>query len=44
LEKLPGETVSEFKFWSVIRQKTYGATEILFMRRAAFDNSQSAIQ
>jgi 16S rRNA (guanine966-N2)-methyltransferase len=44
LEKLPGETVSEFKFWSVIRQKSYGATEILFMRRAAFDNSQSAIQ
>src|SRR5437763_15731141 len=40
LEKRPSETVSESKFWSVIRQKNYGATEILFMRHAAFGNLQ----
>ena len=44
LEKRPGETVSELKLWRVIRQKSYGATEILFMRQSAFGNWQSAIQ
>ena len=44
LEKRPSETVSELKFWRVIRQKNYGATEILFMRQSAFGNWQSAIQ
>jgi len=34
LEKRPGETVSELKFWRVIRQKTYGATEVLFLSTA----------
>ena len=31
LEKRPGETLPEMKFWRVVRQKTYGATEILFL-------------
>ena len=44
LEKRPGETVSELKLWRVIRQKSYGATEIVFMRQSAFGNWQSAIQ
>jgi 16S rRNA (guanine966-N2)-methyltransferase len=44
LEKRPDETVAELKFWRVTRQKTYGATEILFMSRLAFGNRQSAIK
>ena len=44
LEKRPSETISELKLWRVIRQKTYGATEILFMSQSAFDNWQSAIK
>jgi 16S rRNA (guanine966-N2)-methyltransferase len=31
LEKRPSETVSELRLWRVIRQKTYGATEVLFL-------------
>src|SRR5262245_14565889 len=31
LEKRPGETISELRLWRVIRQKTYGATEVLFL-------------
>jgi len=31
LEKRPAENVSEIKLWSVVRQKTYGATEVLFL-------------
>ena len=34
LEKRPGETVSELKLWHVIRQKSYGATEVLFLSTA----------
>jgi RNA methyltransferase, RsmD family len=44
LEKRPTETVSELKLWRVIRQKTYGTTEILFMSHWAFGNWQSAIK
>src|SRR5262249_28262438 len=33
LEKRPNETVSELKLWHVIRQKKYGATEVLFLER-----------
>jgi 16S rRNA (guanine966-N2)-methyltransferase len=32
LEKRPSETLPEMKRWRVIRQKTYGATEVLFLR------------
>ena len=40
LEKRPGETISELKFWRVIRQKTYGATEVLFLNQSALGNRQ----
>lgn len=35
LEKHPTEKVYETKLWRVIRAKTYGATEVLFLNRAA---------
>ena len=31
LEKRPAERVAEMKLWKSIRQKTYGATEVLFL-------------
>src|SRR5262245_8383675 len=31
LEKQPAEPVAEMRFWRVRRQKTYGATEVLFL-------------
>ncbi len=31
LEKRPSEHVPETKFWKLLRQKTYGATEVLFL-------------
>jgi 16S rRNA (guanine966-N2)-methyltransferase len=31
LEKRPGEPLAEMKLWRVIRRKTYGATEVLFL-------------
>ncbi|PYJ23559.1 MAG: 16S rRNA (guanine(966)-N(2))-methyltransferase RsmD [Verrucomicrobia bacterium] len=31
LEKRPDETVPEKKMWHLVRQKTYGATEVLFL-------------
>jgi len=31
LEKRPGEMIPEAKVWHVIRQKSYGATEVLFL-------------
>lgn len=44
LEKRPGETISDLKGWSVIRQKTYGATEVLFLSRSAIANHKSEIR
>jgi len=44
LEKRPSETISELKLWRVIRQKSYGATEVLFMSQWALGNWQSAIK
>jgi 16S rRNA (guanine966-N2)-methyltransferase len=35
LEKRPNEIVPEMKFWRIIRQKTYGATEVLFLSLAS---------
>lgn len=43
LEKRPGETISDLKHWRVIRQKTYGATEVLFLSRSAIANHKSEI-
>jgi 16S rRNA (guanine966-N2)-methyltransferase len=33
LEKRPGERLPESDFWKVIRRKTYGATETIFLQR-----------
>ncbi len=42
-EKRPSETVPEKQLWRVIRQKTYGATEVLFLSHSALRDTQSAI-
>jgi 16S rRNA G966 N2-methylase RsmD len=42
LEKRPGENLSETELWRVARQKTYGATEVLFL--SAIRNPQSALE
>ena len=34
LEKRPAERLAEMKAWKTIRQKTYGATEVLFLSTA----------
>ena len=34
LEKRPAERVPDTELWNVIRAKTYGATEVLFLRHA----------
>jgi 16S rRNA (guanine966-N2)-methyltransferase len=44
LEKRPGELLRETKLWRIIRQKTYGATEVLFLNQSAIGNRQSAIK
>jgi 16S rRNA (guanine966-N2)-methyltransferase len=44
LEKLPDETIPQMKLWRVIRQKTYGATEVLFLNQSAMGDRQSAIK
>jgi 16S rRNA (guanine966-N2)-methyltransferase len=41
LEKRPGEVLPETKYWRVVRQKRYGATEIFFL--GAIRNQQPAI-
>jgi 16S rRNA G966 N2-methylase RsmD len=43
LEKHPGEALPETKLWRVARQKTYGATELLFLQQSAINNPKSAI-
>ncbi len=42
LEKRPGDIIAEPKLWRVTRQKTYGATEVLFLSTS--ETSQLAIQ
>ena len=42
LEKRPGEVLPQTKLWRIIRQKTYGATEVLFL--SAIGNPASAIE
>jgi 16S rRNA (guanine966-N2)-methyltransferase len=44
LEKRPDETISDLKGWRVIRQKTYGATEVLFLSSSAIANHTSEIK
>jgi len=45
LEKRPGETLPEMPLWNLLRQKAYGATEVLFLTAspARSANPQSAI-
>jgi 16S rRNA (guanine966-N2)-methyltransferase len=47
LEKRPGEALPETKVWRVVRQKKYGATEVLFLSAinasSARTNTQSPI-
>ena len=46
LEKRPGESLPEMKSWRLVRQKRYGATEVLFLsaisdrRQSGSDNSE----
>ena len=42
-EKRPSEAVPEKQLWRVIRQKTYGATEVLFLSHSTIRAAQSAI-
>ena len=45
LEKLPAENIPETKLWKLIRQKTYGATEVLFLQlRRSLGEGESAIR
>jgi 16S rRNA (guanine966-N2)-methyltransferase len=44
LEKRPDETISDLKLWRIIRQKTYGATEVLFLSKSAIGNHKSGIR
>jgi 16S rRNA (guanine966-N2)-methyltransferase len=39
LEKRPGESLSETKMWHLVRQKTYGATEVLFLAPGYYPRS-----
>jgi 16S rRNA (guanine966-N2)-methyltransferase len=41
LEKHPAETLPEMKFWRMVRQKTYGATEVLFLAPATCHSERS---
>jgi 16S rRNA (guanine966-N2)-methyltransferase len=43
-EKRTGEPLPEMPFWLVVRQKSYGATEVLFLSKSAIGNRQSAIK
>jgi 16S rRNA (guanine966-N2)-methyltransferase len=42
LEKRPGEVLPQIRLWRIIRQKTYGTTEVLFL--SAIGNPESAIE
>ena len=48
LEKRPGETLPRMKLWRLIRQKTYGATDVLFLsaigNQCQSGSDQSAIE
>jgi len=42
LEKRPGENLGEAKLWKLLRQKRYGATEVLFL--SGIRNPVSALE
>lgn len=37
LEKMPSEKLPEHALWEIVRAKKYGATEVIFFRRAAVE-------
>ena len=43
LEKRPEEELPVTKFWDLVRQKKYGATEVLFLRKSEIRNPKSEI-
>jgi 16S rRNA (guanine966-N2)-methyltransferase len=44
LEKRPAEALPEMKQWHLVRQKTYGATEVLFVSVVRNQNSEPRIE
>jgi 16S rRNA (guanine966-N2)-methyltransferase len=38
LEKRPGEDLSDTQLWRLVRQKRYGATEVLFLSKSEIEN------
>jgi|SRR5215510_10275590 len=44
LEKSPGEALPKMQFWRVLRDKKYGATEVLFLSKSAIGNHKSEIR
>ena len=42
LEKRPGEETPRMPHWSVLRARTYGATEVLFLQRAGVPDEMRA--
>jgi 16S rRNA (guanine966-N2)-methyltransferase len=44
LEKQPTDTLPEMRLWRVVRQKTYGATEVLFLSKLEIGNRQSTVR
>jgi 16S rRNA (guanine966-N2)-methyltransferase len=42
LEKRPGEDLPQMPFWNLIRQKAYGATEVLFFNASPARNASRA--
>jgi 16S rRNA (guanine966-N2)-methyltransferase len=42
LEKRPGEDLPQMPFWNLIRQKAYGATEVLFLNASPAQNASRA--
>lgn len=43
LEKRPGKPLRDTKIWHIIRQRTYGATEVLFLEQSGIENRHAAI-
>jgi 16S rRNA (guanine966-N2)-methyltransferase len=44
LEKRPDENLAETRLWRVTRQKTYGATEVLFLSQSAARTPSKALR
>jgi 16S rRNA (guanine966-N2)-methyltransferase len=42
LEKRPSEQITHYSLWNVIRARSYGATEVLFLQHASAECSRSS--